>query len=467
MYFEQSCTAGQSCTANAPVAAAPRQIMGGDVVSGPRGFVPRVMFVDDERPVVDGLRRAFLDYPYHVTTATSPEAALELFRHEAFDVIVADERMPGMQGSELLAIIAREFPLTGRILLTGHGTVAAAARAVNEAGVVRFLLKPCPPEDIRAAIEVALRTTPFDKRATLKGRRHYLVSQRLAAAAGRARGARCDASDQLACAANAAPTDRLRAGAAGARGACNANELILQAQRVVTLEEPRTLFGYELSARLRTPEGDLHTIGNFLASSEHYVRLSRVDRWALRHALQVVRDFEPVLSGRNLTISLNVAGQSLADMVFAQFIDRELSVGSVARHFLIEVRESNLVKSLQRDAGAIERLRGLHCFGWGCRLCIDGVGAAARQITDLNDLPVALVKIDPRFVRDILTNPKSAALIRSLVDWGRERGVAVAATGIDTGPIAERLRALGVLYGQGSAFGSGEPVSSALRALYS
>src|SRR6266403_993997 len=68
---------------------------------GARLYKPKVLFVDDERQVVDGLRRAFLKYPYQIRTATSPELALQMLREEAFDVIVADEQMPGMRGSEL------------------------------------------------------------------------------------------------------------------------------------------------------------------------------------------------------------------------------------------------------------------------------------------------------------------------------------------------------------------------------
>jgi EAL domain-containing protein (putative c-di-GMP-specific phosphodiesterase class I) len=57
--------------------------------------------------------------------------------------------------------------------------------------------------------------------------------------------------------------------------------------------------------------------------------------------------------------------------------------------------------------------------------------------------------------------------VRSAVEWGQRAGVAVAATGIDTPAIAERLRFLGVHYGQGSVFGTAEPVGLTLTGLYS
>src|SRR6185312_10557728 len=102
-----------------------------DMLAGDWRSMPKILFVDDEWEVVQGLRRAFLQYPYQVAATTSPELALQMFRDEAFDVIVADELMPSMRGSELLTRIAHEFPAARRILLTGHATPESAARAVN------------------------------------------------------------------------------------------------------------------------------------------------------------------------------------------------------------------------------------------------------------------------------------------------------------------------------------------------
>ena len=119
---------------------------------------PRVLFVDDEPHVLEGLRLALRKQPYQVETTTRPSVALEMQRKRSFDVIVADECMPEIRGSDLLTRIAREFPAVGRIVLTGQATVEAAMRAINEAGVTRFLLKPCAPKELGEAIEATLRT---------------------------------------------------------------------------------------------------------------------------------------------------------------------------------------------------------------------------------------------------------------------------------------------------------------------
>lgn len=425
-------------------------------------FVPSVLFVDDERHVLEGLRRAFHEYPYRISTATSPQLALELIRREQFDVIVADELMPEMRGSELLTLVAREFPTCGRILLTGHATVQAAARAINEAGVIRFLLKPCKPEELRDAIETALRVTPFEKRARMGRRRArtkrvYLVSQTepvVKRARGAERGAGVVHTTRTSAPASPAVGDESDE-LAGARAEWDASELLLQAQPVLALEQ-ETLFGYELSARLRAQGGHVHTVGNFMGSGDHAARLPSVDRLVVSHALNVLREYTHLLERRDLTVSLNIGVQSLADPDFAHFLDAELSAAPITSRFMIEVRESAFAKRLRVDSGLVARLAEMKCFKRGCRLCIDGAGGELEPLPSLSALPVAIAKIDSRYIGDILTNRDSESRVRSVVDWGQRTGVDVAAAGIDTVAISERLRALGVRYGQGSAFGGPE-----------
>ncbi len=426
-------------------------------------FIPRILFVDDEQQVVDGLRRALCESPYEIETATSADSALEKLRDGAIDVIVSDERMPGMCGSQLLTLVANEFPTVGRILLTGHGTAEAAARAVNEAGVVRFLLKPCSPEQLRDAIEIALRTTPFERRTRVNGRRAYLVSQSdVAARGGRPAGSpvaalvRPPADDS-----DRPPQQRLRSG----RQEWQANELVLQAQKVLALGS-EALFGFELSARLQTQSGNVHTIGNFIASSGQHVMLSSVDRWVVRHVLLLIREHLHILERRGLTVSLNLAAQSLADIDFVRFLDDQLADARIAARFLIEVRESALAKCLRRDEGLLEALLAMRCYDWGARLSIDGVSGALWKHEVLRDLPVALAKLDSHHVCDLLTSPQAESVVRAAVAWGERAGVAVAATGIDTPAIADRLRALGVHYGQGSVYGTAEPLGLTLTGLY-
>jgi len=118
-----------------------------------------ILLVDDDRFLLEGLLITLRHQLHRVLTADSAAKGLELLAKESVDVVVADEVMPGMCGSEFLAIVARRYPDTVRITLTGQATVAAAVRAINEGRIFRFLQKPCSPRDF---VEVV--TAAFDSR---------------------------------------------------------------------------------------------------------------------------------------------------------------------------------------------------------------------------------------------------------------------------------------------------------------
>ena len=118
---------------------------------------PRVLFVDDEPHVIEALRRVLQKAPYEILTASSADEALHILAQVSVDVVVSDERMPGMAGSELLATVRHAYPDTVRIILTGHASLEAAVRAINEGEVYRFLTKPCNEGDLTLAIEHALQ----------------------------------------------------------------------------------------------------------------------------------------------------------------------------------------------------------------------------------------------------------------------------------------------------------------------
>lgn len=82
--------------------------------------------------------------------------ALAVLAREPVDVVVSDERMPGMSGSHFLAAVRRQYPETIRMMLTGQATLEAAVRAINEGEIYRFFTKPCNPEDLRTTIRQAL-----------------------------------------------------------------------------------------------------------------------------------------------------------------------------------------------------------------------------------------------------------------------------------------------------------------------
>lgn len=115
----------------------------------------RVLCVDDERNVLNGLERTLFEH-FDVSTAESGAAGLELLQSEgSFAVVVSDMRMPGMDGAAFLKRVRESFPDSVRILLTGHADINAAISAVNDGNIFRFLYKPCPQDVLIKSLEDA------------------------------------------------------------------------------------------------------------------------------------------------------------------------------------------------------------------------------------------------------------------------------------------------------------------------
>jgi EAL domain-containing protein (putative c-di-GMP-specific phosphodiesterase class I) len=227
-----------------------------------------------------------------------------------------------------------------------------------------------------------------------------------------------------------------------------AHGLRLWAQKILTLDTA-TLVGFELSPRLHTQAPGLRTARDFIASADHHV---------VRDALRALIRHEGQVDLSHLTVSLNIGCQSLAVPGFADFLENELSAAGLASRFIIEIRESSLTQRVRMDLGFPTRLANMKCLTHGTQLCIDGVSGEIEQLALLDDLPIAMAKIDSRYIGDVLMNPLSESRVRAVVEWGRRTGVEIAAAGVDTFAISERLHAMGVCYGQGSAFGTLQPL---------
>jgi ActR/RegA family two-component response regulator len=117
---------------------------------------PQILVMEDDRTVAMGLEMVLSEEGYHVDLAGTGELALEAFKQRRFDLLVADLRLPGIDGMEVIRKVRKEKPETEVIVITGYGTAAKAVEAMK-LGVHDFLPKPFTEDQIKAAIDEALK----------------------------------------------------------------------------------------------------------------------------------------------------------------------------------------------------------------------------------------------------------------------------------------------------------------------
>lgn len=116
---------------------------------------PTILFLDDEERIVRSLRLLFLGR-YEILIATEAHQALELIKEHQVDVIVSDQRMPGMTGVEFLAQARALSPASIRILLTGYSDLQAISDSINEGEIFRYIQKPWDNEKLLSTIDLAV-----------------------------------------------------------------------------------------------------------------------------------------------------------------------------------------------------------------------------------------------------------------------------------------------------------------------
>jgi CheY-like chemotaxis protein len=117
--------------------------------------LPRILCVDDEPRVLESLALS-LRREFEVHVAPSGEDALRMLGEQSYELICSDMRMPRMNGAVLLHRVMQKYPNITRILLTGEPGRDAAADAVNEGQIFRFLTKPCSSEKMKAALDAGI-----------------------------------------------------------------------------------------------------------------------------------------------------------------------------------------------------------------------------------------------------------------------------------------------------------------------
>jgi CheY-like chemotaxis protein len=122
----------------------------------PKSARPRVLLVDDERLVLDGLSVRLRQKADVLTANSGAEAVARLEAGPEIAVVVSDMRMPVMNGAVLLKLVRTRWPDTVRMLLTGYADLETAVAAVNEGNIFRFLTKPCASHILNGAIDAAV-----------------------------------------------------------------------------------------------------------------------------------------------------------------------------------------------------------------------------------------------------------------------------------------------------------------------
>lgn len=115
-----------------------------------------IVCIDDELPILSSLRRLLRHEPYEFLATDKPDVALAWVLEKKADLIIADQRMPGISGLDLLDTVRLCSPDTVRVMLTGHSDLTAVLQVRRMAAIDRLVRKPWDGEDLKRVLKTLL-----------------------------------------------------------------------------------------------------------------------------------------------------------------------------------------------------------------------------------------------------------------------------------------------------------------------
>jgi EAL domain-containing protein (putative c-di-GMP-specific phosphodiesterase class I)/CheY-like chemotaxis protein len=376
-------------------------VAGGDRVQGPRALV-----VDDDEALLKGHARALVKAGYQVEMAADGIAADRLLGLSAFDVVLSDIDMPGMNGIALLERVRSHDLDVPVVLITGTPSVQTAMKAM-EHGALRYLVKPV---DLKTLVKVADDAVRLHRIARAKR----------------------EAIDL------AGGADRLIGDHAGLVASFGrAMETLYVVYQPLISWSKRSVFAYE--ALLRAREPSLPHPGAILDAAE---RLGRVRDLSRRIRAKAIEPLDRL--GDDVTIFLNLHPSDLLD---EELFSAEGVLAPVARRIVLEITERASLTGIKDVRGRVEALRKL-----GFRVAIDDIGAGYAGLTSFALLEPEIVKLDMGLVRNIDREPTKQKLVLTMTSMCAELGITVTGEGIETPAERDELLHAGCDLMQGYLF---------------
>jgi len=231
------------------------------------------------------------------------------------------------------------------------------------------------------------------------------------------------------------------------------DRFLVYAQPIIDLSDS-SVDRYELLIRLQGEGGEIIPPDSFLPIAERVGLIHQVDRWMVRHAIEL-------LAGHNidarLRLDVNLSGKVLSDSRIVSLIDAELSRSGVDPARLgVEITETVAIFDMNKARALIVALKDI-----GCRVTLDDFGSGFSSFYYLNNLPIDGLKIDGAFVKEMKASPKNQHIVRAMVELCGGFGIASTGEWVEDAQTLGLLGDYGVTYAQGFAIGRPLPAEEA------
>lgn len=233
------------------------------------------------------------------------------------------------------------------------------------------------------------------------------------------------------------------------------DRLVLYQQAIQSLQLDGSCRGshIEILVRLVEPDGTVVPPGAFLPAAERYGLMTKVDQWVINRTMTWYRQNPEKMRALQLC-NINLSGNSLSDDGLLSFIEEQFDSPEIdASKFCFELTETAAVSNLMMAFNFMQRLKRK-----GCVFALDDFGSGMSSFGYLKNLPVDYLKIDGMFVKDIVHDKVSMAMVASINEVGHVMGKLTIAEFVENDEILECLTKMGVDFAQGYGISKPRPL---------
>jgi diguanylate cyclase (GGDEF)-like protein len=220
-------------------------------------------------------------------------------------------------------------------------------------------------------------------------------------------------------------------------------------------------FHFEILLRLLDKEGDIVGASEFIPPAEQFNLMPMIDRWVIETTFSMLSEADYARSPDEGMVAINLSGQSLSDWELPDYIARKLDESGIESSCVcFEITETVAFRDSEQALSCMHAIKAL-----GCSLSLDDFGTGLSSFSYLKDLPVDYLKIDGSFVRKILDDNVSHAMVASINQIGHVMGLKTVAEFVENDALADRLVEMDIDYLQGYAIAKPMPLDDYLDAL--
>ncbi len=230
------------------------------------------------------------------------------------------------------------------------------------------------------------------------------------------------------------------------------DRLVLFYQRIVPLR-PELGDHVEILLRMVGEQGRLIPPGVFIPAAERFNLMSQLDRWVIDRVCRIIGEGECELC-RKAVFAINLSGLTLSADDLGEYVANCLARYAVdPARLCFEITETAAIGNLERALAFITRVRGM-----GVTVALDDFGAGLSSFAYLRRLEVDYLKIDALFIKNLHSDARDYAVVRSIMEVARVHGIRTIAEYVHKPVIADILREMGIDYAQGYALHMPEPL---------